>query len=360
MNKFNETAFYLTPVTMNKKIQLFLLGSFLFFGAYAQEAVINDFVNQGIKLHDKGNYTAAVDLYKKALLLNPKSAFANYEIASTYLALKDYQSAIVHSNKVIVANIDYVDQAYILKGTALDKSGKLYEAVAVYKEGIKKFKGNHLLYYNLALSLVNVEDYTQAADALEKSLQLNPAHASSHLFLGNIMSIQQQRIKSILALYNFLLLEPQTNRTTTAYGMLEEQYKKRIKNDTEKSVTITVPAKTKNDEFYTAELMLDLLEAGKTNEANKNKTAMQLFAENTNSLFTILGELKKNKHGFWWDFYVTYFYDMAQKNHTAAFCYYISQKSKPNDYSNYYKTNLPKLELFSEWYTRYDRKPAKK
>ena len=343
---------------MKKTIQLFLLCTFLFTGVYAQNDAVNNFVNEGIKLHDKGDYEGAVELYKNALIINPNSPLANYEIASSYLALKNYQNAIAYSNNVIAANSDYVDQAYIIKGTALDLSGKPKEAVKVYKEGIKKHNTNHLLYYNLALTSSKSEEYSEAADALMKGLQINPAHASSHLLLGNIMAVQNHRVKSILALYNFLLLEPKSKRATPAYNLLEAQIKKGVKKENEKSVTITLPGKNDDDEFYTAELMLGLLEASKNNEANKNKTAMELFAQNSNSFFSILGEMKKNNHGFWWDFYVDYFYDLSQNKHTEAFCHYISQLSKPDVYNAWFADNLPKLEAFSTWYSKYERKPV--
>ncbi len=342
---------------MRKTIKLLLLFTLLHVAVQAQEAVITDLVNKGIEQHDRGDYKGAVGFYKKALLLNPGSAFANYELASTYLAQKNYAGAIAHSNKVIAAGSDYADQAYIVKGTALDHSGKKQGAITVYKEGIKKYPGNHLLYYNLALTLVNVKDHAGASAALEKALTINPVHASSHLLMGNVMTIREQRVKSILALYNFLLLEPKSKRSPAAWSLLQEQLKTGVKHESKNETSITIPGKKKDgDEFDTAELMLGLLESGKNNESNKNKTFMELFAENSHSFFTILGELKKNNRGFWWDFYVQYFYDLSKKNHTASFCYFIAQSAYPDDYNTWYTNNLSKLEVFSEWYTGYDRK----
>ena len=79
---------------------------------------------------------------------------------------------------------------------------------------------------------------------------------------------------------------------------------------------------------------------------------MFLFAENTNTFFTILGEAKKDKKGFWWNFYVDYFYKLSINHHTEALCYYISQ-SKDGAYDEWIKDNLKTMEAFSEWYTKY-------
>ncbi|MGB5006502.1 MAG: tetratricopeptide repeat protein, partial [Ferruginibacter sp.] len=294
----------------------------------------------------------AVGLYKKALKLNPGSAFANYELASSYFAMKDYRNAIVYSNRVIAANTDYADQAYILKGSALDLSGKSPDAIKTYKEGLRKYPKNHLLYYNLALTSFNLKEFKDTDESLQKALKLNQSHASSHLLLGYSMVNQGKRVKAVLALYNFLLLEPKSNRTTAALKLLEDQLKNGAKKENEKSVTITMPVKKEEDEFYTAELMLGLLESSKINEINKNKTAAEIFAENTNSFFTILGELKKDKKGFWWNFYVDYFYTLAANKHTEAFCYYITQ-SKDNKNAEWLKENMAGIQAFSTWYTGY-------
>jgi tetratricopeptide (TPR) repeat protein len=326
--------------------KLFILFSFSIFlsaSLWAQEAQSN-FIIEGIKMYDKADYEGALEMYKKALSSNPASIQAKYEIASVYMQLKDYTNAIKYSEKVIAANRDYVDQAYILKGSALDNLHKPAEAVAVYKLALKKYPKNQLLYYNLALTSFGLKDFKTTDDASIKALKLNPLHANSHFLLALSQLTQGKRVPAMLALYNFLLLEPKSKRSPSALQALDDEWKK-----------ITVkqkPGDKDGDEFYTASLMLDILEASKSNEANKNKPAIVLFAENTNTFFTTLGESKKVKKDFWWNFYVDYFYTLSKNNHTEALCYYITQ-SKDNAYDEWIKDNLKTMEAFSEWYTKY-------
>ena len=297
-------------------------------------------------MYDKGDYEGALEMYKKALTSNPASVQAKYEMASTYLQLKDYTNAIKYSEKVIAANKDYADQAYIVKGTALDYLNKPQDAANIYKQALKKFPKTQLLYYNLALTSFNLKNYKETDAALQQSLKLNPLHASSHFLLGLSMVTQGKRVQGMLALYNFLLLEPKSKKSASVLQTLDEEWAK----GTLASKTTSVKKET--DEFYTADLMIDMLESAKKNEANKNKPAMVLFAENTNTFFTILGEAKKDKKGFWWNFYVDYFYKLSINHHTEALCYYISQ-SKDGAYEEWLKDNLKKMEALSEWYTRY-------
>ncbi len=310
-------------------------------GAFAQE---NNFITEGIKMHDKGDYEGAIDFFKKALQSDKNSIQANYELATSYLALKDYANTLKYADKVIARNLDYVDQAYILRGSALDLSGKPLEAINTYKLALKKYHKNHLLYYNLGFTYFNLKQYKDADEVLIKALKLNQLHASSHFLLGLSMARQGKRVKSLLALYNFLLLEPKTKRSVTAIQTLQDQWKK--------TGNKTAPANTEEDEFTTATVMIDILQSANSNEANKNKSGFALLAENTNVLFTILGEEKKDKKGFWWNFYVDYFYTLANNHHTEALCYYATQ-SVGEAYDVWLKDNVKKMEALSEWYTKY-------
>ena len=341
---------------MKNLIRAALLISLLGSTAYSQSPELQNLVGQGVKLHDKGDYNGAIEQYKKALLIDDKSPLANYEIGSTYFALKDYQKAIEHCDKVIAANSSYMEQAYVLKGTALDMMGKPNEAISVYKEATKSFPNKYLPYYNLALTSYNIKEYKEAEEALKRSLTANPSHASSHLLMGYTMNAQNSRTKSLLAVYNFLLLEPKGDRARSACKLLDFLLKKNVKKEDEKSVTITFdPGKT-SDEFSSAELMLSLMEAGKSTEKNKGKSDQELFSENTNSFFSILGELKKDNKGFWWDYYVDFFYAMTNAKHVETYCYYILQSNGDEKINDWLKKNDDKVESLSSWYSTFKRK----
>lgn len=341
---------------MKNTLKTILFFSLLICKVYGQTSELESFVEQGVELYDNGDYKGAIEQYKKALKIDKKSPLVNYEIASTYFALKDYEKAIKHSDIVISAKSNYIDHAYILKGSALDLQGKPKEAIKAYKLGIKGYPKNHLLYYNLAYTCYSLKEYKDAEEALQSALKIKPSHASSHLLLGYIMSDQNNRVKSLLAIYNFLLLEPEGNRAKSACDLLNYELKKGVKKESEKSTIITLTDNKESDEFRAAELMLSLLEASKSLEDNENKTEFELFSENTKSFFTVLGELKKDSKGFWWNYYVDFFYAMVNENHVEAFCYFITQSKADVKISNWLNDNNEKIDAFSKWYSNYDRK----
>jgi tetratricopeptide (TPR) repeat protein len=340
---------------MKKTIKVILMLTLCICKSYGQDNELQNFVDLGVKLYDDGDYKGAIEQYNKALKIDKKSAVANYEISSTYFALKDYEKAIEYSDNIISNKLSYLDQAYILKGSALDLLDKPKEAIKVYKEAIKQFPISHLLYYNLAYTYYNSKEYKDAEEALQKALKIKPSHASSHLLLGFVMSDQGYRVQSLLALYNFLLLEPKGNRATSAYELLNSELKKGVKKDNEKSTTITL-SNNGSDEFRAAELMLSLLEASKGLEKNENKTEYELFSDNTKSFFSVLGELKKDNKGFWWNYYVDFFYTLTNDKHNEAFSYYISQSKNDEKINSWLKSNKNKVDALSKWYTNYNRK----
>jgi Tfp pilus assembly protein PilF len=356
-----DSAVLIKKINLMKKIiAIALILTGFMGGMYSQEVLgggndVKSCVSKGIELHDKGDYKGAIEQYKKALKIDKKSPLANYEIASSYFALEEYGKSVDHADAVIDAGTDYVDQAYILKGSALDLMGKSKDAIKTYRKGIKDFPENHLLYYNLAYTLYATKEYKEAEEALVSALKIRPSHASSHLLLGYVMIEENKRVKSILALYNFLLLEPKSKRAGKALEVLNSQLKKGVKRDNEKSTTITISEIDDKDDFSAAELMISLLEASKNLETNEGKSEMDLFASNTKSLFTMLGELKKDNKGFWWNYYVDFFDQMAKDEHVETLCYYISQSKEDEKVNDWLKTNKSKVDDFSKWYKEYKR-----
>lgn len=341
---------------MKKTIGALLFFAVCSFNVQAQSGEVEQLVKEGIEQYDNGDYKAAIATYKKALKLDKESTLVNYEIAMAYFAQEDYEKAIEHSDVVIDAKADLIEESYIIKGSALDLLGKPKEAIKAYNKAIKDYPKSHLLCYNLGLTYYKMKDFKEAEDAVQKALKNNPEHASSHLLLGYMMSESGQRAKSLLALYNFLLLEPGGKRGATAFEVLMEETNKGVKKGDDNTINITLSDNGQSDDFMAAELMLSLLAASGDLEENKEKTEYELFTSNIESFFAVLGELGEDKNGFWWDFYVDFFYTMKNEGHVEAFSYYIAQSKEDTQIGTWLEANTAKFEAMSNWYAGYERK----
>ena len=315
--------------------------SFSFAQSKDTKEQVEALVKQGIAYHDKGEYDKAIETYKKALGIDPGSSWANYEIALTYMYKGNNEKAIEHCDMVIKSGSGAMVEAYIVKGSALDNLGKTQESIKLFNEGIEKFGQNHLLYYNLAFNYYKTGDFEDAEKNLFKALAVNPYHQSSHLLLGTIKARNGQRVQSMMSLYYFLLLEPDTGRSLTAFTLLQKQ----LTGDVKKDGT----AAKADPEFFDIEAMLPFAASAQDIEEG------DIFIKNTESFFLAVGALKqkgKKSNNIYWDFYTTIFHDIAKSGYLEPFCYLIGQTAN-NKAGKWLTANADKVKQFAEWLNKY-------
>ena len=332
-----------------KHIGFLILNLFLTTQIFAQTDIEN-FVNEGIQFHDNGDYEKAIETYKKALQLDPNSTLVNYEIALSYFTKGNYKESIKYSDVVLKQNKDYMLQAYMTKGSALDMLGKTKESIKLFEKAIKETIDHYLLYYNLGLNYYKLNDLDNAEENVIKAIELNPNHSSSHLMLAYIHNQKGNSIQTLLATHYFLFLEPNSQRSLEAYSILQKNFGGNVSKDENNSNTINILLSPNSDsQFGAAELMVSMLEASKSLEQNEEKTEDQMFIENTEKFFKILGELKKKKNKeIWWTFYTTFFYDIAKSEHIETYCKYITQSSNENS-GKWITENKKQLNEFDKW-----------
>lgn len=323
----------------------FLLLSIQIFG---QSDVI-DLVKEGIQYHDNGDYKKAILTYKKALKIDSKSTLVNYEIALSYFSKGDYKKAIKYSDKVLDENADYLLEAYMTKGSALDLMGKSQKSIEVFETAIDKLEGHFLIHYNLALNYFKIEDYLNAEINAIRAIELNSNHSSSHLMLAKIHNAKQNSVQAILAFHYFLFLEPNTNRSDEAFGLLQNNFGGSVSKDQDDSNSILISLSEPEDSpFVAAELMISMLEASKYLEENEGKSEVEMFLENTETFFTTLGALQEDQQDIWFAFYIPFFNELSKSGHIETYCRYITQ-SEHEDSQKWLKENEAKLVEFDNW-----------
>ncbi len=319
--------------------------------SYAQDNLTaTDLIHKGTQLHDKGDYYNALTYYRQALAKDPNSAEANYETANTYVSLAKYKEAIEYADKVIAAKGNFVDHAYILKGTALDMLKEPYQALEVYLEALKTYPDNYLLRYNTALVYLNQKKYTDAAFHAAKGVMANPKHASSHFALGCAMYYQGRRVQSMMCLYYFLLLENNSKRSPTALQLLQNQMAQGVSQKGD-SINVQVGHTNDNDEFSSIEMMLSLLQATKYTDKQKGKTETDHFINTTSTFFDILVEQKEKAttKSIWWKVYAPFFEGLKKQGYVQAASYYVLASAGDTQVSSWLNTNKSKTDNMLKW-----------
>lgn len=334
------------------------------FSSLAQSDAVKDIVREGIALHDAHNYEDAIAKYQEALKLDSASSLVHYEMALTYYHMKEYEKVIFHAKTAIDQNDNITLSAIIVMGSALDDSGRTRESVELYKEALEKYPNEYLLLFNYAISSLRLNQRDEAEQALIRGISVNLGHASSHLRLGYIQKEKGDRIKALLSLYFFMMLENNTERAAEAYSQLVNLFYKGVKRDAENpnNITINLSANDKGG-FDSGELMLSVIAAASLDK-HKDKNEFERFAADTHSFFQILGELKekeskkkKNKKkdkeqaqsADLWNYYVDFFYELGKAGFTEVLCYQAAVASKNEIPIKWVEANQEKIELFQVW-----------
>ncbi len=312
-------------------------------------------VSKGIQLQKKGEYSQAIQQYQQVLKTSPQHPRAHYELALAFFSMKDYSLALNHSNAVLnQPSNEYQNGAYLIKGSALDNLGRIEAAIQVYEEGIRKYPSNYLLHYNLALCTFNDKQFDKAEPAIMGALERNPNHASSHLLLAHLMAQTERRVQAIMALYYFLMLEPESRRSNSAFEMLKNLQQKGVKNGrTKEQLTINISQAGKQPDFGNAELLLSTLSASRSLEANKYKSETELFAEHTQAFFSVLGGSQGGKHDFWQKMYTGFFSSMAANGHAKAFAYHVSRSQEDYQVTQWLNGHPNEMKALINWVRYY-------
>ena len=155
-------------------------------------------IREGVVLHDKGEYAAAVAKYEAVLPADSVYGQAQSELAFTLFADQKYELSVAAARRAIAAYPDEPN-THVTLGDALDELKKPAEAVAAYEVGLRRFPYNQGLYFNLAVTQLRQAKVAEAVAAAERSLMLRPLHVGSHRALGDAAALQNQPAHALMA-----------------------------------------------------------------------------------------------------------------------------------------------------------------
>jgi len=283
-------------------------------------------IDEGTALQDQGKYDQAIAKYKQVLDKNPNNVLVIYKMASSYFAAAKYDDCIKFATQGSHFKSDYLPQFYLMIGNSLGKLDKTDEAIASFKQSLEILPENQLLHFNLAAMLSNTGAFDEARSHLKTAVQLDPKHASSHYALGQIFFKQEYRFPSMLALYRFLTLEPNSQRSQKALSLLEQ------------NVVAAGDAPKDEGDFAKYEPMMSSIQKSK-----------QQRVELLDKLFS--GMANEKAHGtFVIDNYFPYFIALQKNGLVEPFINYIYQSSDAES-SQWVKDHPDDVRRFLEWST---------
>lgn len=340
------------------KISKFIL-ALLFLPAIAlaqsDEEKIQNIVEEGVILNDKGKYEEAISKYEEALDIDKKSSLALYEIAYTYYIMEDYKSAVKYAKKATKSEDRHAASAYLIMGNAYDKLGDVKKSIKAYDEGIDQNPDNHLMYYNKALTCYRAGKREVSEEALYRAIDANAAHPTSHMLLGLIKGDQGKKTQAILATYFFLFLEPSSQRSSKSLDYVNYLLNEGVSKEGNE-ITINVNSLDDSNPFSTTDMMIQMNSALDLSEKGEDSLTLELndaqqFALKNQTIFNSLAgiEADQKTDGVWFDLYVPFFTNMQEAELAEVFSYYIQISSGSEDVNDWLDRNESKMVDFQEW-----------
>lgn len=99
-------------------------------------------------------------------------------------------------------------RAHSLLGLALEKAGRLEEALAAAREAARLAPAEAEMHYNLGCVLLKIGRPAEAAGSLREALRLKPAYAEAHCNLGAALLAQRQGREALAHFQTALQLRP--------------------------------------------------------------------------------------------------------------------------------------------------------
>lgn len=365
--------FYRTKQQNMKKLTISIFLLFLsLFGLHAQNSKEQILIDEGIVLHDSAQYKAAIDKFKQALIMNPSSAYATYEIALSYLKLKEYENASRYSTWVINVNDkELAVGAYAIKSEALAEMDKIDEAIVLLEEGLTKNPNNDLLLFNLALNYYKKDDLTNTLENVQKAIDVNKSNAAAYLLNAYALNDSKLWVQGILSYQMYLLIEPNAARSKDAFDELLQLMciKPVSSNPTGRSFT---KQQLSNSEMKVATTPTTIPPLSFEDGLNRNlvyqaikSTMDSLNTAKQNSPFIVFKEVNKSiisllekenngiKNGVLWTFYVPFFSTIANSEYYETYCRYISATYFPESLE-WWNKHPEEAQKFISWFEHGD------
>ena len=333
----------------------------LFFSfSFAQQDSLKLLLDQGIALHDQGDYEGAIKKYDEIIRQDDNYSLAYNEKSLSLFQAGKYQESIDLCKIILKKFRDHTEngKVYVNYGSSYDAMGKPEDAIKIYKEGMKKFPDLYLLPFNKAITEYNQKEYEDAIADIKKAVSLKPDHASSHQVLAYCV-YSKNKMASVLSLSTFLLLEPDGARAEKNLKLMLKLLGSNVEKKDEKNITISLsPAAldTKDrgeDDFHMAELMISMRSALDYDDKYKDLPPAQALKDKLEML--VVGDDGKNtgKKGFFRIFYIPFLTKMKTDSLLETACHIMYTSSRDAANTQWLADNKSKVDDFTKWMAAY-------
>jgi predicted O-linked N-acetylglucosamine transferase (SPINDLY family) len=161
----------------------------------------------GVCERQNGNFEAAVRLFRRALMIDPRSAEVHSELGLTLEELQQHDQALTCFDKLIELKPDFAE-AHYNRANVLLASGRPDQAIASFDRATLIDPNHFRAWNNRGNALLQLGKFEQCFASYSKALTLNPAHVSALINRGTTLLQLKQPQQAMTDFDRALALAP--------------------------------------------------------------------------------------------------------------------------------------------------------
>jgi predicted O-linked N-acetylglucosamine transferase (SPINDLY family) len=171
----------------------------------------------------RGDYTGAIDCYRRVLRIEPLSAEAVYNCGVALHKKGELDQAIAQYTRAIDLRPELVS-AYFNLAHALAELERFEGAEAAYRQVIELQPDNAQAAYNLGLLYQSAGSYPRALACFQQALQIRPDYAEALNNIGVIWRDQEQLGQAQICFEQALAIKPGMAAAHFNLGIIEQKF----------------------------------------------------------------------------------------------------------------------------------------
>lgn len=310
----------------------------------------------GLDAMGDGRYHEAVEAFAKARKLDGRNSQYPLNLAQAYFFDNQYEEAM-RLVKPMMNRRGIAAEAWQIYGNCLDEQGKTYEALQVYRSGLKRFPNSGLLYLEMGILEYGRQNDEEALRHWEEGILRSPTFPSNYYFAAKLHLRRGDYLWAAAYAEMFLNLDRIGDRTREMSVLMLKAY------DEARWFDFKEAFKWK---FYQVPETVDTEHGGfKKHTPEYAMIYDEAYAsELSDTAYTLTLELISDLRRFV-AFYIPEKYPehpasglmewhrlIAGQGHLRAYTYWLLYDARPDEFLAWYEKNRTEYEQFEGWFLR--------
>ena len=307
------------------------------------------FAEEGRAALAKADYATAIQQYSYAAKLCPDNANYQLDLAQAWFFQKDFEKAMAIC-KPFTTGKHAKPEAFRVQGNCLEGLGKNYEALEIYRKGLKRFPDSGMLYAEMGVLEYSRKRDLEALNYWEMGIVAQPTFPSNYYYAAKKCLDLGDYAWAANYAEMYINLVRQSENVREMSKLLMEAYVKARYFDYEKAFRWNF-LQIDDNSFSSASdknyhnLLAEAFETELPDTSNQVSIANLTVARQFSCLWNLRQDPKSPALPL-----LSWQLTLQQLGHWEAYNYWLLYDAAPDEFMAWFKENQPRYETFESWF----------